>query len=205
MLEVLSQPHRFFQAMLERKPNLTLPLLLALTSFVLAGLGQTLAGRLLPALFNLGPVAQYAIAIASVLVFGLLVFGVGGAVIRLLAGPDSRAWEVYGWSFAPGLLVGLVMLPLGALLPITGDLPPPPALSDQTAVQEWTRSLNKITGSAAFTRIVQVLGILGNLWAFWIVWSGLRLTAPSRAAIATGAIALLTIALTVWGFSRQAA
>lgn len=203
MLEVLSQPYRFFRALQERKPNLTIPFVLVLVSFVLTGIAQTLASRLLPALFNLGPVAQYGIATASVVLFGLLIFTVGGAIIRLLAGPDSRAWEVYGWSFVPGLLMGLVLLPLGAILPITGDVPPPPALTDQEAAREWSRQLGRVISSSPFTRITQVLSIVGNVWALWVIWSGLRVTAPSRAAIATAAMAVLIFGLTLWGFSRQ--
>lgn len=203
MLDAITQPYRFFQMLSERKPNLTMPLVLALVSFTLAGVAQTLASRLLPSVFPISPAVQYLIAVASVVMFGLLIFAVGGAVIRLIAGADSRAWEIYGWSFVPGLLVGLVLLPLGALMPITGDVPPAPPLTDQEAAREWGRQLGKVVSSASFTRISQVLGMVGNLWALWIIWSGLRVTAPSRAAFATAAIAVLTIALTLWGLSRQ--
>lgn len=204
MLDAITQPYRFFQMLSQRKPNLTMPLVLALLSFTLAGIAQTLASRLLPSFFPISPAVQYLLAVASVVVFGLLVFAVGGTVIRLIAGPDSRAWEIYGWSFMPGLLVGLLMLPLGALMPITGDVPPAPALTDQEAAREWGRGLGKIISNSSYTRITQGLGIVSNLWALWIIWSGLRVTAPSRATTATAAIALLTIALTVWGLTSRA-
>ena len=204
MLDAITQPYRFFQMLSQRKPNLTMPLVLALVSFTLVGIAQTLASRLLPSFFPISPLLQYLLATASVVVFGLLIFAVGGAVIRLAAGADSRAWEIYGWSFVPGLLVGLLLLPLGALMPITGDVPPAPALTDQEAVREWSRGIGRIISNSSYTRIAQVLGILSNLLALWIIWSGLRVTAPSRAVTATAAIALLTIALTVWGLVSRA-
>ncbi len=199
MWDVLLQPLRFFKTLAERKPNLVAPFFIVVASTVAASLGQVLLVRLLPSFVPGGLPVQLVFALLGGVVFGMLLWGIGGLIIRLLAGPDSRAWEVYGWASVPALLVGLVLVPLGALFPITGDLSPLPPATDPEAQREY----QQVVGAAIGTRVLQGLGIVGSLWSFWIIWSGLKVLAPSRALLATLGMAVVSLAFTLWGILAQ--
>lgn len=204
MLHVLLQPTNFFRALSERKPNWAAPFFIVEISAVAASLGQVLLVRLLPNNFvPAGLPVQLVFALLGGGIFGLLLWGLGGLIIRLLAGPDSRAWEVYGWASVPALLVGLVLLPWGALFPITGDLPPLPPAADLEALRVWQREYQQVIGAASGTRVLQGLGIVGSLWSFWLIWSGLKVLAPSRALLATLGVAVVSLAFTLWGILAQ--
>lgn len=125
MLEALIQPTTFFRALQERRPSLIVPLLIVMAAAVAAALGNVLLLRLLPTLIPGGLLLQVVFAVVGGVVLGILLIGLGGLIIHLLAGPESRAWEVYGWANVPALLLGLVMIPFQAMFPITGNLPPP--------------------------------------------------------------------------------
>ncbi|MCX7784230.1 MAG: YIP1 family protein [Meiothermus sp.] len=203
MWDVLLQPLRFFKTLAERKPNLVAPFFIVVASTVAASLGQVLLVRLLPSFVPGGLPVQLVFALLGGVVFGMLLWGLGGLIIRLLAGPDSRAWEVYGWASVPALLVGLVLVPLGALFPITGDLSPLPSATDPEALRAWQREYQQVVGAAIGTRVLQGLGIVGSLWSFWIIWSGLKVLAPSRALLATLGVAVVSLAFTLWGILAQ--
>ncbi len=203
MWDVLLQPLRFFKTLAERKPNLVAPFFIVVASTVAASLGQVLLVRLLPSFVPGGLPVQLVFALLGGVVFGMLLWGIGGLIIRLLAGPDSRAWEVYGWASVPALLVGLVLVPLGALFPITGDLSPLPPATDPEALRAWQREYQQVVGAAIGTRVLQGLGIVGSLWSFWIIWSGLKVLAPSRALLATLGMAVVSLAFTLWGILAQ--
>lgn len=203
MWDVLLQPLRFFKTLAERKPNLVAPFFIVVASTVAASLGQVLLVRLLPSFVPGGLPVQLVFALLGGVVFGMLLWGLGGLIIRLLAGPDSRAWEVYGWASVPALLVGLVLVPLGALFPITGDLSPLPPATDPEALRAWQREYQQVVGAAIGTRVLQGLGIVGSLWSFWIIWSGLKVLAPSRALLATLGVAVVSLAFTLWGILAQ--
>lgn len=199
MLDVLLQPTNFFQLLAQRKPNLVAPFFIVMASTVAASLGQVLLVRLLPSFVPGGLPVQLVLALLGGVILGMLLWGTGGLIIRLLAGPDSRAWEVYGWASVPALLVGLVLVPLGALFPITGDLPPLPPATDPEALRAWQREYQQVVGAASGTRVLQGLGIVGSLWSLWIIWSGLRVLAPNRALLATLGVAVVSLAFTLWG------
>ncbi|MBO1437188.1 YIP1 family protein [Meiothermus sp. CFH 77666] len=203
MWDVLWQPGQFFKALAERKPNFVAPFFIVVASTVAASLGQVLLVRLLPSFVPGGLPVQLVFALLGGVVFGMLLWGLGGLIIRLLAGPDSRAWEVYGWASVPALLVGLVLVPLGALFPITGDLSPLPPATDPEALRAWQREYQQVVGAAIGTRVLQGLGIAGSLWSFWIIWSGLKVLAPSRALLATLGVAVVSLAFTLWGILAQ--
>lgn len=203
MVDVLFQPVHFFKALAERKPNLVAPFFIVMAGTVAASLGQILLVRLLPSLVPGGIPVQLVFALVGGVVFGMLLWGLGGLIIRLLAGAESRAWEVYGWASVPALLVGLVLIPFGALLPITGDLPPIPPATDPEALRAWQREYQQVIGAAVGTRVLQGLGILGSIWSFWIIWSGLKILAPSRALLATVGVAVVSLAFTLWGILAQ--
>lgn len=203
MVDVLVQPVHFFKALAERKPNLVAPFFIVVAGTVAASLGQILLVRLLPSLVPGGIPVQLVFALVGGVVFGMLLWGLGGLIIRLLAGAESRAWEVYGWASVPALLVGLVLIPFGALLPITGDLPPIPPATDPEALRAWQREYQQVIGAAVGTRVLQGLGILGSIWSFWIIWSGLKVLAPSRALLATVGVAVVSLAFTLWGILAQ--
>ncbi len=203
MVDVLVQPVHFFKALAERKPNLVAPFFIVMAGTVAASLGQILLVRLLPSLVPGGIPVQLVFALVGGVVFGMLLWGLGGLIIRLLAGAESRAWEVYGWASVPALLVGLVLIPFGALLPITGDLPPIPPATDPEALRAWQREYQQVIGAAVGTRVLQGLGILGSIWSFWIIWSGLKILAPSRALLATVGVAVVSLAFTLWGILAQ--
>ncbi|WP_018465069.1 YIP1 family protein [Calidithermus timidus] len=195
MLEVLIQPTRFFQALRERKPNLLPPLLVVVAALVLTAAAGQISIRLLPPLFPGGATLQLTFSLAGALFFGLVVWAVGGGLIRLLAGEGSRAWELYGWASFPTLVLALVLLPLAALFPVTGDLAPPPPLSDAEALQSWQREYQELVASAPGSRIQQFLSVLATLWSLWIIYSGLRVLAPARALLTTAVMAVLTLGL----------
>lgn len=203
MVDVLVQPVHFFKALAERKPNLVAPFFIVMAGTVAASLGQMLLVRLLPSLIPGGIPVQLVFALVGGVVFGMLLWGVGGLIIRLLAGPDSRAWEVYGWANVPALLVGLVLIPFGALFPVSGDLPPLPPATDPEALRAWQREYQQVIGAAVGTRVLQGLGILGSIWSFWIIWSGFKVLAPSRALLATVGVAVVSLAFTLWGILVQ--
>jgi hypothetical protein len=108
MLDVLLRPTDFFRALAGRRPDLVAPFFIVMAGAVMASLGQALLTRLLPSPIPGGAAAQVVLALVGGIVGGLLAWGLGGLVLRLLAGPDSRAWEVYGWASMPGLLMGLL-------------------------------------------------------------------------------------------------
>jgi len=203
MFDAVIQPMNFFKALAERKPNLVTPFFVVMAGTAAASLGQVLLIRLLPSFVPWGLPVQLVLALLGGVVFGMLFWGLGGLIIRLLAGADSRAWEVFGWASLPGLLVGLVLVPLGALFPITAALPPIPPATDPDAVLAWQREYQQVIGAATGTRILQILGILGSIWSFWIIWSGLKILAPSRALLATVVVAVVSLAFTLWGILAQ--
>ncbi|MFN3392098.1 MAG: YIP1 family protein [Meiothermus ruber] len=203
MLDVLLQPTNFFRALAERKPNLVAPFFIVIAATAAASLGQALLLRLLPNPVPGGWLVQLVLGLVGGVVAGMVLWGLGGLIIRLLAGPDSRAWEVYGWANVPALLVGLVLIPFGALFPVTGDLPPIPPPTDLEAFRAWQREYQQVVGSALGTRVLQGLGMLGSIWSFWIIWSGLRVLAPARALLTTLVLAALSLAFTLWGILAQ--
>jgi hypothetical protein len=89
------------------------------------------------------------------------------------------------------------------LFPITGDLSPLPPATDPEALRAWQREYQQVVGTASGTRVLQGLGIAGSLWSFWIIWSGLRVLAPSRALVATLGVAAVSLAFTLWGILAQ--
>ncbi|RDI96189.1 hypothetical protein DV704_04570 [Meiothermus sp. QL-1] len=196
MWEVLIRPAQFFRALSARKPELTAPFLIVLAASVLASAGSALSLRLLPSPLG-GFALQLGLGLLGGVVGGIVLFGLGGLIIRLLAGPDSRAWEVYGWASAPGVLLGLFLLPLAALLPLPPELPPPP-LTDPEALQAWQRELQRTVAQAPFTRLQQGLGFLGLAWSLGIVWAGLRVLAPQRALLAVGVLGVASLGLSLW-------
>jgi hypothetical protein len=203
MLDVLLQPTNFFRALSERKPNLVAPFFIVVAAAVAASLGQALLTRLLPSPIPGGVAVQLVLALVGGVVGGMVAWGLGGLVVRLLAGPDSRAWEVYGWASVPGLLVGLVAIPLAALFPITGDLPPIPPLTDVEAFQAWQRAYRQLIWEATGFRILQGLSLLSALWSFGIIWSALKVLAPAKALVTTLVIAAVSLAFMVWGLLSQ--
>lgn len=198
MLEILTQPGGFFQRLSARKPNLVMPFLIVVAGVTLSVVSQALLTRLLP--IPGGFALQAAFGIIGGLVFGILMWGVLGLVIRLLAGADARAWEVYGWSLVPSLLMGLVLLPVAALFPVTGDLPPAPALTDAEALRAWQKQFQEVVRSGLGTQVVRVLGLLATLWSLWLLYAGLRVFAPARAVLATVVVGAIGLGLAVWGF-----
>ncbi|MCS7193595.1 MAG: YIP1 family protein [Meiothermus sp.] len=203
MVEALLSPRQFFQALQERRPNLTAPFLIVLAASTLATLGNLLLVRLLPPSTPGGFALQLLLGLVGGVVGGIVFWGLGGLIIRLLAGPDSRAWEVYGWGNVPGLLVGLVLLPIGALFPITAELPPLPPLNDTEAFRAWQRTYQAAVASAPTTRVVQGLGLVSLAWSLWIIGTGLRVLVPQRAWLATLGVAAASLAFTLWGILGQ--
>ncbi len=199
MWDVLIQPTRFFQRLSQQKPNLVPPFFIVIAGTVAATLGQALLLRLLPSLVPGGWGVGLVLALVGGVVSGMLLWGVGGLLIRLLAGPDSRGWEVFGWAAVPSLLLGLFMLPIGALFPVTADLPPLPPASDLEAVRTWQRAFQEAVGQSGGVRLLQGLGLVASLWSWWIIWSGLRVLAPGRAVLATLGVAAVSLAFTLWG------
>ncbi|MDX2007155.1 MAG: Yip1 family protein [Meiothermus sp.] len=207
MLEVLTQPTAFFKALQERKPNLTAPFLISILAVALGSVAGILSTRLLPSLLPFPLPLQIALALVSSVVIGILVWGVGGAVVRVFAGPESRAWEVYGWAALPGAVLALVLIPMAAFFPITGDLPPIPQVaqgdpSAQERLLAWQRQFQEVIRASSYIRAQQVLTLLVTAWTLWVLYSGLRVLAPERALTATVAVTLLSLALTFFSLFR---
>ncbi|RIH84360.1 Yip1 domain protein [Calidithermus terrae] len=198
MLEVLTQPVRFFAALQGHKPNRLVSVTVVVVATVLVLLSGQLSSRLLPTVLPDRFAGQVVVSVALGIPSGLVFWALGGAVIRLLAGRESRAWELFGWAWAPMLVLALVSLPLAALMPVTGDLPPPPAPTDAEALRQWQRQYQEVIAAAPVTRVQQGLSLVTTLWSLWIVYSGLRVLAPARALLATGVVAALSLGLLAW-------
>jgi len=196
MLDVLLRPTDFFRALAGRRPDLVAPFFIVMAGAVMASLGQALLTRLLPSPIPGGAAAQVVLALVGGIVGGLLAWGLGGLVLRLLAGPDSRAWEVYGWASMPGLLMGLLTTPVAAWYPITGNLPPVPPLTDTVAFQAWQRDYQQLIWQADQFRFIQGLNLLGMVWSLGIIWSALRVLVPARALVSALVMAAISLAFT---------
>jgi len=194
--EVLLEPYKFFARAKERPARPWLGYLVVLLASLLSGLASQLATRNLPAPPVLGPTwvwTAIGIAIGSLVVWGVL-----GFVLHLLTGLGGRAFELAGWVFAPGVLTGLALLAAAAVFPIEARLPPPP--SDPAELGSWLRTYQAAVHAAPYSRISQLLGLLGTLWGAWILYAGARTFVPQRANLVIGvylAVMLLFLLLGV--------
>jgi hypothetical protein len=199
MLDVLLRPTQFFQSLAQRKPNLAMPSGVVIVSACLATVANVLLVRLLPNQIP-GLPLQIVLALVSGLVIGLVFWGLGGALVRFLAGANSRAWEIFGWASAPGIVAILVFFPLASLWPITGNLAPLPSSTDLAVLQAWQKAYTQLVNAATQTRIYDSLNILSTLWFIWILLSGLRVTAPNKAVLATAVVGIISLGLTIVGW-----
>ena len=176
MTEVLLEPLKFFSRIKERPARPWLGYLVVLLASLLSGLASQLAVRNFPSPPALGsPWVWTAIGIA---LGSLLVWGIFGFVVHLLTGLGGRAFELVGWASAPGVLTGLALLAVAALFPVEASLPPPPA--DPAELGGWLRTYQATIQASSFSKISQLLGLLGTLWGAWILYTGTRTFAPGR-------------------------
>ena len=199
MGDLLTAPRAFFEQLKGRPPALLVPALIAVLATLLASLANVVATRLLPSLSFGSPLV---FALLGGIVFGLVSWGVYGLVLRMLAGAESRAWEVAGWASLPGVVMGLVLLPIAALFPITGNLAAPPSLGDAEALREWTAQYSGLVRGATFSRIAQVLSVVGGFWSIGLTYVALRVLVPQRALIGTIGVAVISLGFIVWGLTR---
>lgn len=90
MLEVLTQPVRFFESLRGRKPDLLPPLLVVVAALALSAVASQVSARLLPAVFPGGAGLQLAFALAGALVFGLILWAVGAGPARHRRGGGAQ-------------------------------------------------------------------------------------------------------------------
>jgi len=199
MTEVLLEPYKFFARAKERPARPWLGYLVVLLASLLSGLASQLAVRNLPSPPALGsPWVWTAIGIA---LGSLLVWGIFGFVVHLLTGLGGRAFELVGWASAPGVLTGLALLAVAALFPVEASLPPPPA--DPAELGGWLRTYQATIQAAPFSRISQLLALIGTLWGAWILYAGARTFAPSRAKLVVGVyLAVMLVFLLLGVFLR---
>lgn len=196
MTEILFNPKEFFLRLKDRPPALGGPVLLVLLASFLAGLVEVLATRLLPSPFPMGGGLARALGLLGAALGGVAVWGILGLILRLLAGPRARAWEVLGWTSAPGVVLGLVLLPVAALWPISGNLPEPPSPDQVQAFQDWLKAYEGLRQASLYQRLFQALNVLTTFWSLALIYLGLRTLVPERALLGTlgmGVLYLLTL------------
>ncbi len=176
MTEVLLEPIKFFARIQERPARPWLGYLVVLLASLLSGLASQLAVRGLPSPPALG--SPWVWTVIGIALGSLFVWGVFGFVTHLLTGLGGRAFELVGWAFAPGVLTGLALLAVAALFPVEASLPPPPA--DPAELGGWLRAYQATIQASSFSKISQLLGLLGTLWGAWILYAGARTFAPGR-------------------------
>ncbi|MCL6569218.1 MAG: YIP1 family protein [Meiothermus silvanus] len=199
MGDLLIAPRAFFERLKASKPTLFAPWLVAVLASLLASLANVVATRFLPSLSFGSPLV---FAVLGGIIFGLLAWGIYGLVLRLLAGAESRAWEVAGWASLPGVVVGLVLLPLAALFPVSGNLAAPPGLTDAEALREWTAQYTALVRGATFSRVAQGASVVGGIWSVGLTYVALRVLVPQRALIGTLGVAVISLGFIVWGLTR---
>jgi hypothetical protein len=109
---------------------------------------------------------------------------------------------VAGWASLPGVVVGLVLLPLAALFPVSGNLAAPPSLTDADALQQWTAQYTALVRGATFSRVAQGLSVVGGIWSVGLTYVALRVLVPQRALIGTLGVAVISLGFIVWGLTR---
>jgi hypothetical protein len=207
MLEALSNPTAFFKALAERKPNLTLPFLISILAVALGSIAGILSTRLLPSLIPFPLPLQVVLALVTSVVVGILIWGIGGAVVRIFAGAESRAWEVYGYAALPSTVLALLLVPLAAVFPITGDLPPVPQIAQgdpnaQETLLAWQAQFQALLRNSTYIRIQQGLTLLTTVWTLWVMYNGLRVFSPEKATLTTVAVGILSLILAYIGLFR---
>ncbi|PZA07956.1 MULTISPECIES: YIP1 family protein [unclassified Meiothermus] len=198
MGDLLIAPRAFFERLKDSQPALFAPLLVAVLASVLTNLAGVLANRLLP---SPGFGSPLVFAILGGIVFGVVTWGVYGLILRVLAGAESRAWEVAGWASLPGVVVGLMLLPVAALFPITGNLGAPPSLGEAEALQEWAKQYAALVRGAPFTWIAQGVSVIGGIWGIGLIYAALRVLAPQRTLVGTLGAAGISLGALLWRLS----
>ena len=182
MTDLLLEPARFFERTKERPPRPWLGYLVALLATLVSMLANELATRELPSPQALGQ--SWIWQFVGLVLGSLIVWGFFGFVFHLLTGLGARAFELAGWVFAPGVVLGLAVLAVAALFPVEAKLPPPPA--DLGAIREWLKGYQAAVHASIYGQVSRWSGVLGTLWGAWILHAGARTFAAKRAALVTG-------------------
>lgn len=198
MFEVLTNPTQFFRRLFDKPANLAAPLFISALSSAAAGLATALAYRTLPSLFPFPFALQAVFIVLSAFVMGILIWGLTGLVVWLFGGKTSRAFEIVGWAAMVSFVVALVLLPVAAMFPISGDLGPIPDLTGREEVLAWQKSLTSVIKASTFSKLSTAISAGSLIWTAWIYFSGLKITVASRAVLATAVPILLSFAYVVY-------
>ncbi len=179
MMDVLLEPVKFFEKTRERPPRPWLGYLVAVLASLVPGLASLVASRELGNPVGFGP--SWLWMLLGALVAGLFFWGLFGVAFHFATGLGARAFELAGWAFAPGVVVGLLLLAVGALFPIQADLPPRP--TDPSQFENWFRAYQTAVRASTYTQVSRWAGVLSVLWSAWIVYAGGRVFAEKRAVL----------------------
>ncbi len=198
MTEVLLEPTKFFEKTKERPPRPWLGYSVVLLASLVSTLASRIATRELPSPSAFGP--NWVWEVVGVIVGSLAVWGLLGFLLHLLTGLGPRAFELAGWTFAPGIVLGLVVLAVAALVPVEAKLPPPPTEFDQ--LRDWLKGYEAAIRASTYGQVSRVGGILGTLWGAWILYAGTRVFAEKRAALVVGVFLAIELAFTILGLLK---
>jgi hypothetical protein len=179
MIDVLLEPVKFFEKTRERPPRPWLGYLVVLLTSLLTGLASQLATRELSSPPTFGP--NWLWMLIGIVLGSLIMWGLFGFIFHLVTGLGARAFELAGWAFAPGVVMGLLLLAVAALFPIQGNLPPPPA--DPGHLRDWLHAYQAAVRASTYTQVSRWAGLLSVLWSAWIVYAGGRVFAEKRAVL----------------------
>ena len=179
MMDVLLEPVKFFEKTRERPPRPWLGYLVVFLTSFLSGLASQLATRTLHAPQGFGP--SWLWMLVGVVLGSLIMWGLFGFIFHLVTGLGARAFELAGWAFAPGVVVGLLLLAVAALYPIQASLPPAPA--DPSQLKDWLHAYQAAVRNSTYTQVGRWAGVLSVLWSAWIVYAGGRVFAEKRAVL----------------------
>ncbi len=182
MTEILLEPDKFFARTRARPPRPWLGYGVAFLATLLAALAGQLAARNLPSPSILG--SSWLWLVVGAAIGSLVAWGFFGFLFHLASGLGPRAFELAGWVYAPGVVLGLVLLATAALFPVEATLPPPP--SDPGQIRAWLKAYQAATHAALYHQIARGVGVVGMAWGAWILYAGARVFAGKRAALLTG-------------------
>jgi len=198
MMEVLLEPTKFFEKAKERPPRPWISYLVVLLAGLISALASQLAARDLPAPTLFGP--SWLWLLVGVLIGSLILWGIFGFLLHLLTGLGARAYEIAGWTFAPGVVLGLVLLALAALFPIEARLPPPPPPLEIAQLKDWMHGYEAAVRASLFSQVSRWLNLIGVLWGAWILYAGVRVFAAKRATLVVSLYLAIQAALYLLSF-----
>lgn len=200
---VLIRPREFFGHLKGQPRNLLGPGLTVAIAQLLTSGASVVWVRNLP--IAPSPFNAVWMPIALSLIGGLIVWGLYGLLVRLLAGAMARPWELTGWLALPGCIAGLLLLILAAVMPVKTSLGPAPDISNLEAFQAWSEAYQTLLSQQLYPTIAIGISLVVHLWGLWILYSGLKALSPQRAALPVVVVVAIAIAFVATSIMWQMA